>query len=343
MAKPSRLLGARDGGPHVPAVAASAAVAAGTALAGKAIHDRVTEHQRRERARRYRLELDESPAAGVARIARAQLDLAIAALTARGGNGGEAIHEARKAIKRLRALVGLGRECLGEERYRDENRVLRDAGRELSAVRDAKVLIDTLDELRERCGDQLAGEPWAGFREALVSQAGLADQAPPARAAAVTALSDTSTRVATWPLPAEGGPQRLIPGLERIYRRGRRALRAAEHDPTPGNLHELRKRAKDLWHAAQLLGPVRPKRLKKLARRAHRLSDLLGENHDLSVLLDRAGSQRQLFDAGELELLIDLIERRRERLRRRGLRRALRLYRRKPRKLLGVNAGSAGG
>ena len=78
---------------------------------------------------------------------------------------------------------------------------------------------------------------------------------------------------------------------------------ASRKDTTTEALHELRKRAKDLWHAAQVVRPIAPKRMKKLARRAHRLSDLAGEDNDLAVLYDGAGRRSGALDPGELELL----------------------------------------
>jgi CHAD domain-containing protein len=127
--------------------------------------------------------------------------------------------------------------------------------------------------------------------------------------------------------------QSLAGGVQGVYRRGRRALRAAQQRPDGERLHELRKRAKDLWHGAQLLRPAAPKRMKKLARRAHQLSDLLGEDHDLLVLRQRADYEAELFEHGEPELLRALIERRRSVLERDALALASRLYARKPRKL----------
>lgn len=76
----------------------------------------------------------------------------------------------------------------------------------------------------------------------------------------------------------------LESSLRRIYRRGRKRMRAARAQPTAENLHDCRKRVKDLWHVAQLLHPADPKRMKRLSRRAHELADLLGGHHDLSVL-----------------------------------------------------------
>jgi CHAD domain-containing protein len=319
--------------PKRRALAASALAAGGAMATGKLVRDRVVERGRRERARRYRLESGESLRDGIGRVARGQLDVAIGLLEESDGRDrGEAIHEARKALKRLRALLRVSRGFLGDDRYHRENAAFRDAGRALSGSRDAKVLLETLDELTKRHADELTAPPWPRLRQALKSSA----EEPPdgvATASVVSRLSDARARVATWPLPQDGGPQKLVGGVARIYRRGKHALRAAEDDPSTENLHELRKRVKDLWYAAQLLRPTAPKRMRKLARRAHRVSDLLGEDHDLAVLLARAESQPRLLSPPELETLRALVGRRRELLQRDGLAEAATLYKRKPRRL----------
>lgn len=324
---------ARD--PKLRAAAASAIAASGVAATGKLLRDRLTEREQLKRSRRYRLQPDETPRDGIGRVARGQLDIARDLLETRHHDEqGEAIHEARKALKRLRAAIRLSRDLLGDDRYRRENAVLRDAGRALSGPRDAQVLLETLNGVTERHRVDLSGPGWLRLRETLAASAHAANAEDGDAGAEVRgSLLDARERVATWPLPQDGGPEALAPGFERIYRRGRRALRAAVDEPSTENLHELRKRVKDLWHAAQLLRPTAPKRMKKLARRAHDLSDLLGEDHDLAVLLERAQRQSQLLSPAELEVLAGLIARRREALQREALHRAEKLYRRKPRKL----------
>jgi CHAD domain-containing protein len=328
--------GAQD--PKLRVVAASAVAASGAITTGKLVRDRVVERKRSKRSRRYRLEPGESPLDGIGRIARGQLGLAIE-LLGHGGDDGEAIHEARKALKRVRAALRLSRDHLGVDRYRQENVILRDAGRQLSGARDARVLLDTFDELAERHPDELSAPARTQLRTALDATAEAAGATDETSASAVVeTLADARVRVATWPLPEDGGPEALAAGFERIYRRGRRALRTAEKETSVEHLHELRKRAKDLWHAAQLLRPTAPKRMKKLARRAHRLSDLLGDDHDLAVLLDRSRAQPELLGSGELAALSALVQRRQDRLRREALALGARLYRRKPRKLAAVVA-----
>jgi CHAD domain-containing protein len=345
MAKRSKLVAALEEALEEPAVRAIAAstVAAGGAIAAGMVRKRAAAKQRRKR-RRYRLRAGETPSRGVGRIARGQLALTIELLQSEDGRGdangnGEAIHEARKALKRLRALLRVSRGSLGEKRYRRENVTLRDAGRELSGARDAQVLVATFDDLTGRFAEELPAGALSRFREALAANLKAADlpsgdAGDDARAGVVNALSGARMRVAAWPLAQNGGPESLLGGLEQIYRRGRRATRVSRNRPSTENLHELRKRAKDLWHATQLLRPVSPKRMKALSRRAHRVADLLGDDHDLAVLLGHARAQPELFGPGELELLATLVERRRKVLRRAALARAARLYRRKPRKLM---------
>src|SRR5688572_14268100 len=59
----------------------------------------------------------------------------------------EAIHTARKHLKRARANLRLLRDAIGKASYARENAALRDAARPLSGVRDAKVLLETCDTL----------------------------------------------------------------------------------------------------------------------------------------------------------------------------------------------------
>jgi CHAD domain-containing protein len=287
------------------------------------------EQAHREQARRYRLGRDEAAGPGLARVVAGQLANAIEWLTADDGAGGDAVHDARKALKRSRAALRLGRDLVGGERYRQENAALRDAGRDLSELRDAQVLLETLDELAPRAS-------FPRLREALAAQAGSGQdngQARPEIKAVVPQLERARDRVEGWALPEEGGPGQLAPGVERIYRRGRRALRAARRDPSVENLHELRKRSKDLWYSAQLLRDANPKRTKTLARRAHELADLLGSDHDLAILGQRAGDSAYLT-ASERKYLEELIASRRKRLRGQAMDCAGRLYRRKPGKLI---------
>ena len=92
-----------------------------------------------------------------------------------------------------------------------------------------------------------------------------------------------SGRVATWPLEDESFAT-AARGLRRIYRDGRRALRAASSTDDPETWHEWRKRVKDLWYAARILRAVAPLELGAVVDEADQLGELLGDHNDLAVL-----------------------------------------------------------
>ena len=288
--------------------------------------------------RRVRLDKGERVPDGVRRIAREQLDMSIERLEGDTGEDlGTAVHETRKSLKRLRATVRLARDEIGDEAYRRENVALRDAGRRLGGARDSQVLLETLDALTDRYPDQAPPERFERFKRTLVGQHGAAQRRlheGAAVAEVVGELRRARARVADWRLEREG-LDALAPGFKRIYRRARRAYRTARQEPTTENLHELRKRAKYLWYAAQIARGAVPKKMKRIARRAHELSNLIGEDHDLALLAQRATERSDRIPdataAGDLELLV---ERRRDELQREALDLARRLFRKKPRKIV---------
>ena len=57
----------------------------------------------------------------------------------------DAVHGARKDLKKARALLRLARPGMPVKAYRRENRRLRELGRELSGGRDADVMVETAD------------------------------------------------------------------------------------------------------------------------------------------------------------------------------------------------------
>jgi CHAD domain-containing protein len=285
----------------------------------------------------FRMHVGEHVPDGVRRIARGQLIDGHDELSHASGRGiGEAVHETRKRLKRLRGLVRLSRDAIGEQTYERENTAFRMAGRRLSATRDAQVLLETLDALGERFADELPDSVTASLRARLEQERDRALQALRADDADTTAvlgaLTDAVARTPAWTFDREGFAA-LSPGLRRIYGRGRKRMRAARKDPTPENLHEWRKRVKDLWHAVEIVGEAQPAKLERFAERAHALSGVLGDAHDLHVLREYVRTHPQCFgsEAGQRALLA-VIDRRATALCRKALRRGRKLYDRSPKK-----------
>jgi CHAD domain-containing protein len=94
-------------------------------------------------SRAFRVKLGEPVPDAIGRIARGRIDHALEALEEASEEG---IHEARKDMKKLRALLRLVR----EKKLRPESDCFRDAARELAGARDADVMLATVADLEKR-------------------------------------------------------------------------------------------------------------------------------------------------------------------------------------------------
>ena len=254
---------------------------------------------------------------------------ALAALWEQRRPNDEAMHQVRKDLKRARAALRLLRDAVGEAAYAQENVELRDAARPLAGVRDATVALDVLRELLRK-----EKKP---ARRAILRQVrrSLHEERLRARdkllrgwklAGLESALHDAGARAEYWRFPLDDAPV-LRTGLERVYRRGRKALKQARSEGSTQSLHESRKQVKYLQQAAAIAaGGSRP--LKKLAKRAESVADRLGEDHDLAAVQERLAAFPGRMKAERK--LIARIEARRAKLQRKALRQARRLYRKKP-------------
>ena len=166
----------------------------------------------------------------------------------------EAVHEARKDMKKLRALLRLVRGELGERVYRRRERpASATPAAELAGVRDADVMLATLGDLEQRYGEL----PGAGgrLRPALVAHRfrAAAGSLKPASKAAVETLAEARDRVEDWPL--RDGRLRGVrgrPGAD-LPPAAAAAYRAAQELPSAEHMHEWRKRVKDHWYHVTLL------------------------------------------------------------------------------------------
>jgi CHAD domain-containing protein len=345
------------------------AIGVGVALVRVEI-DRRSTRARRERERHFGLLAGEELAQGLKRMALGQLELAIEQLERAGATIplARAVHETRKALKRLRALLVLVEDELGREQTARERELLRDAGQLLAGARDAEVRLTTLDgliagaprKLAHRRGvvrlrAQLAAERDASAEDALSAQT---------REQLLLVLRQMHARVAGWTLRGAEGITAVEPALRRRYRRGRRAIphkvRGERHRARA--FHEWRKRVKDLRYEAEILErardggapslPVARRRRKRaktsgdatyirdIAKSADELGEMLGEEHDLGVLAERirgAGERDAVrVPAGRRtrRALLKLIAKRRRQIRREALKIGGSLYGTRPSRYL---------
>jgi len=285
---------------------------------------------------------DEPLSAALHRVAIDQLSVGIANLSHIETRPDGRIHETRTGLKRVRALLRLVRDEIGHEVYRNENVVLRDVGRRLAPVRDSHVLILSLDTITDHYGNALNPRAFAQTRshlrkdhrrkleEVTHDRQLLTDL--------VMALRMARSRFTGRPILVEANrvsPIRddfaaIRPGMRRVYRRGRRAGLRSMDDPSVAQLHEWRKRVKYLRYQNEFLAPMWPDLLDAQAERLRELGEILGNEHDLSVLRSTiVDDPLACVDAGTRELLVAIIDDRRSALRREAFSMWPSLYREK--------------
>ena len=278
----------------------------------------------------------------------AALDEALRQLaTTRASDRG--IHSARKELKKARAALRLLRPGLGEKRYAAENIALRDAGRLLSPLRDAKALLEAYEKFVEHEGDEIDVEELRRVRALLRLRLARARKHFHPRSREVTQsrriIRTHRNRLAgksMQALPADA----VAEGLQDIYRRARKAERdLPKKGASADELHEWRKRVKYLRNATAALEGATSKDGKKVVERAEEIGDLLGEDHDL-VLLGEA-----LMAKGAESLRLAAVEdtqkriaRRRAKLQKDARKLGKQLFEDKPKRFvkeLGLSTGSS--
>jgi CHAD domain-containing protein len=262
------------------------------------------------------LQPGETVTAGVERIARHGVQEASMLLAVAGGASDEAVHEARKHLRRVRGLLRLLAGQMPAEQWRTEQARYRAAARALAGSRDAAVLVATLDGLAGRPDGPVDPDAVHGLRDLLVARHRAAREQLPAQGAVArdllagssaapwTGASDLLAEATGTPLAVAEPPGGVRIGLVASARRARRAFTTARAAPTAVALHTWRKRSKDLRPQIEVLAPARPDVLEPLAGALHDLTDLLGEHHDLAVLdAVAAGAPRACMAVSDLAAL----------------------------------------
>jgi CHAD domain-containing protein len=274
----------------------------------------------------YRLEADESVPKELRRIVREEIESSGEYLAGKKAGGpDEAIHEARKSLKKIRAVLRLVQPEIGAI-YDKENTALGTIAADLSEIRDAAAILETFDTLP-------GAEEFGPVRHALVERKKRTDASKDRDAViqeAVLALRKLEKRIKTWPLKTSGFAA-LAPGLELRYRRGRRAMKAAAAEQTPEYFHEWRKRVKDHWYHIRLLESLWTDEMQAREKSLKELETWLGDDHNLFVMRSLISGEPATFgEPAMLDALLDAIEKRQNELRSNSLSLGARLYDDKP-------------
>jgi len=253
----------------------------------------------------YRLKLQEPIAQGVRRVGLEQIEIAEAKLASRE-DVAASVHDARRCLKRLRALLRLIRPALDEDLYQREAERISGTGRLLSGVRDLDVMRHMLSKLESRLGETPNGTTQR-LHKLLVHGQGLGRRSgAEGRRQALQRLGQTR-KLFTGKVTAKIELGHLVEGLGRTYRKARKTFHEAYREPSDESFHTWRKQVQLHWRHMLLLSRGWPEALSARAGEAKALSQLLGEDHDHSILMafaaEKAGSAVEAEDLAAVAAL----------------------------------------
>jgi CHAD domain-containing protein len=223
----------------------------------------------------------------------------------------DAVHKMRSATRRLRSTLAVYRTLFGAaavRRLRDE---LQWLGRILGSPRDAEVM---RERLRAHAAELPPGEASGAVKDSVERELGNRFDAGYRKVLEVLTadryfrlLDDLEDFRDNPPVrPLASGPagkvaaKRVAKTVRRLRRSHRAAMRAEEGAAHETALHQVRKDAKRLRHAAESMVPLYRKRAAKLAKAAHRQQQILGDHHDsvmARVFLGKLGRGPELPEA----------------------------------------------
>ncbi|MGH8947753.1 MAG: CHAD domain-containing protein [Acidimicrobiia bacterium] len=238
----------------------------------------------------------------------------------------EAVHRTRKSTKRIRAMLRLVRYEVGEQVYQHENGWMRDTARLLSEVRTSSVMVQGVSDIREMYEPLLAEGTFDEVLERTTIYRDRTEQRvmeDPAIVPRVVAnLERARGRYESWPTDPDARSvygigirhdfRAIGPGLEAMHARGRHQMVAAYKTQRPESFHRWRKRVKFLKHQMEILTPLWPEVMIGMAVTLDRISELLGQDHDLAELLHALADRPDLCpNPLERSLMSALAEQRR--------------------------------
>ena len=303
----------------------------------------------------FRFESNESAAKGVRRVARERLTRILGELAQRPVPDADNVHNARRDLKSLRALLRMIRGSMDPAKRRSENIVFRDVGRMLSQSRDAQVSLDALRSSVKggpRRSKIQNSAPALHFVEkletALIKEihSGLS---PQVLEEIIRQLRSARRRVPYWLEASQGATlsewEPLIGvGLRQAYRNGRALVSqydlVGRENFADESWHELRKNTKALGYQLRLLRPVWPGPIEGVIDEIDRLGEYLGDDHDLTVvrlrMMDEPYSEMATQDAADARhALIQSITRRQNKLKFKAVSLARLVYVESPRRFEG--------
>src|SRR5262245_49126649 len=271
----------------------------------------------------FQLDHDEPIGRGLRRRARGQTRSAANALESPGDDRNGAVHDARRSVKKARAILKMMADRKGGDLRRSRKR-LRKVSRRLAPFRDADASVEILQHLRDRAPRALPEHTFGVLRRALVADRERLLQRDWHFDDCIRFLRKSRKAAGRW--RSKFRLDDVIEGMQSIRMTGRRATETESKSNRAQDGHRWRIAAKKLWYQLRLLEGA-GRSIAADVKALKQLEDGLGEEHNLVVLCSRLfGDQALVRTAGDLTELRAAASEYQEQLREKALTAGKKIY-----------------
>lgn len=267
----------------------------------------------------------------VHKLGAAQTDAVLKRLAVKSKQA-RAVHEARKTMKRLRALLRLIRPALDKKTFTANEKRLKEIGRSLAGARDIQSMLECIARL-EAADPEAAKEPVGiALKSLLLARRQEADREVLGKSGASLRKELRQVRKAFAELQVDGdGADIIRASIRKDYAAAMDAYHHAYDTGKDETFHEWRKLVQRNWRQLLLIEAGWPSMIRPHINIMHELADALGDDHDLYMLAERVSdANKALGNRKQVDAYLTLCRKRQDALRIRAALLGERLFSEKP-------------
>jgi len=220
-----------------------------------------------------------------------------------------AVHEIRKSFKRMRAFLIFYAKS-SDSFSRDIKSEIKELGKSLSLARESAVNIQVFSRISEG-NDLITEKRIKTIKGELIHKNTELTKNEFSKKEVCLEIQKTMKTIVSY---LEHDHTELIPVPDicqvvcKSYYKGFNSFTKIINEHDSEELHNLRKKLKVLWYQLELFRYLQPRYLKIKSDQLHKITEQLGEDHDLYVFLNEIKTGNYKFDAGEIKIIENQVQ-----------------------------------
>jgi CHAD domain-containing protein len=206
----------------------------------------------------------------------------------------KSVHDVRVLMKKSKALLKLLKDQIDDTVFKREYAAYREVGRKMRYWRETSVQRKILKGFKKKkpgIFKDLAGMTLITNLLGKTEKGEIIESASKDNTDSIVILLKKAIFRLRFINLNNLDPVMMLKQLELTYLAAGKRFLIARNDSKPGNLHNLRKKTKDLLYQLTFFRAMKPKAIKSMEKKIDSIGQYLGKYNDLAVLIETIGYQ----------------------------------------------------